>query len=315
MQHFAAMEEAFESEERRSPYGSADDDEIYSLNLDTGTLRRPSRGKSLLDQVCASAGRARAVPSLPLSPWRRSVTRKAPSGGCKQRPCCPCAKTQCDPSLPPHPDCLSPSLVAQDEIKSIKRRSVRNFYLHQNEQIDEFVSAERVLAGGRSKQEEEEAAELAARQSKGVRVAIYGSFILNVLLFGAKVTAVVLSGSLSAIASAIDSFLDLLSGSIMFVTSFILRKVPPPIVRVRFVHTPPSHVSRAAAQSISTQLEIPVSSPSLSSCLPASCLWRRSKSSFAPSKPSSRWQKRALRWSATPPRPRRRQARPRKRRL
>lgn len=64
-----------------------------------------------------------------------------------------------------------------------------------------------------------------ARQSKGVKVAIYGSFILNVLLFGLKIFAVVISGSLSAIASAIDSFLDLLSGSIVFITSCLMKKL------------------------------------------------------------------------------------------
>lgn len=56
--------------------------------------------------------------------------------------------------------------------------------------------------------------QLAARQSKGVKIAIYGSFVLNVVLFAVKIVAVVLSGSLAAIASLIDSFLDLLSGTI-----------------------------------------------------------------------------------------------------
>ncbi len=60
--------------------------------------------------------------------------------------------------------------------------------------------------------------ELEARRQKGVKIAIYGSFILNVLLFIAKIVAVVLSGSISLIASAVDSGLDLMSGSIIFIT-------------------------------------------------------------------------------------------------
>jgi cation diffusion facilitator family transporter len=102
--------------------------------------------------------------------------------------------------------------------------SVRNFYVHQNEQIDEFVSINRAAKGIRNYADEKEAAELESRRLKGVKIAIYGSFVLNVLLFISKIAAVALSGSISLIASAVDSGLDLMSGSIIFITSCCMRR-------------------------------------------------------------------------------------------
>ncbi len=55
-------------------------------------------------------------------------------------------------------------------------------------------------------------------------MAIYGSFCLNVVLFIAKIVAVVLSGSISLVASAVDSGLDLMSGSIIFITSCVMKR-------------------------------------------------------------------------------------------
>lgn len=102
-----------------------------------------------------------------------------------------------------------------------KKKDLAEFYARQNQQIDEYADVERVLRGEISGGEN--AAEETARQNKGVKAAIYGSFILNVLLFALKIAAVALSGSISAIASLIDSFLDLLSGSIIFITAWVMR--------------------------------------------------------------------------------------------
>ena len=105
-------------------------------------------------------------------------------------------------------------------------RRVHRFYAAQNDQIDAFVDLDRTARGqgGLSNAEEMEAREEESRRLRGVQIAIYGSFILNMLLFLAKIVAVVLSGSISLIASAVDSFLDLISGSIIFITSCLMRK-------------------------------------------------------------------------------------------
>ena len=56
------------------------------------------------------------------------------------------------------------------------------------------------------------------------RFAMNLSFCFNVLLFVLKVIVVVMSGSLSLIASALDSFLDLLSGGILWFTARQVRR-------------------------------------------------------------------------------------------
>ena len=59
----------------------------------------------------------------------------------------------------------------------------------------------------------------ASNESTGT-MAVRLSFGINVVLFIVKVTVVALSGSLVVIASALDSFVDLLSGTIRFVFLF-----------------------------------------------------------------------------------------------
>ena len=44
------------------------------------------------------------------------------------------------------------------------------------------------------------------------------SFVINIILFGAKIAATISSGSIAVLASCVDSFLDLLSGSIVWLT-------------------------------------------------------------------------------------------------
>lgn len=105
-----------------------------------------------------------------------------------------------------------------------RKNKVQNFYHRQNAQIDEFVSLEREMGGQVDKASQREAEELEARRQRGVKVAIYGSFLLNVALFIAKIAAVVLSGSISLVASAVDSGLDLMSGSIIFITACLMKR-------------------------------------------------------------------------------------------
>ena len=115
------------------------------------------------------------------------------------------------------------------DLSRSRRKQVRKFYMRQNELIDEFVSIDRSLRGVPDDEASvREREELEARRQRGVKIAIYGSFVLNIVLFIAKIVAVVLSGSISLIASAVDSGLDLMSGSIIFVTSCLMKRQRSP---------------------------------------------------------------------------------------
>ncbi|KAK4253549.1 hypothetical protein QN277_010208 [Acacia crassicarpa] len=59
---------------------------------------------------------------------------------------------------------------------------------------------------------------------KGVRAAIYASNVCNMLLFVAKLFASIESRSLAVIASTLDSLLDILSGFILWFTSYAMNK-------------------------------------------------------------------------------------------
>jgi divalent metal cation (Fe/Co/Zn/Cd) transporter len=56
---------------------------------------------------------------------------------------------------------------------------------------------------------------------------IYGSFAANFVIFIVKVAVAVSSGALVVYASALDSFLDLLSGSILSITAWVMQKPAP----------------------------------------------------------------------------------------
>ena len=58
-------------------------------------------------------------------------------------------------------------------------------------------------------------------------MAVYGSFALNVILFIAKLFAAILTGSIAVIASAADSFLDLVSGVVLSLTQRAMAKSDP----------------------------------------------------------------------------------------
>ncbi|KAI9489396.1 cation efflux family-domain-containing protein [Zychaea mexicana] len=57
-----------------------------------------------------------------------------------------------------------------------------------------------------------------------IHLAINLSFVANFVLFGSKVVLAIFTGSMAILASAFESFLDLLSNAIIFVTIRIMRK-------------------------------------------------------------------------------------------
>lgn len=62
------------------------------------------------------------------------------------------------------------------------------------------------------------------RLAKSERLAISISNIVNLLLFVSKVVASVESRSMAVIASTLDSLLDLLSGLILWFTTYAMKK-------------------------------------------------------------------------------------------
>jgi cation diffusion facilitator family transporter len=84
------------------------------------------------------------------------------------------------------------------------------------------VAAALGAAGGASSVEARDEA-----QSRQIAFAITASFLANIVLFGIKIFAAIYSGSLAVIASAIDSSLDLVSGSIIYVAARIAARKNP----------------------------------------------------------------------------------------
>jgi hypothetical protein len=110
---------------------------------------------------------------------------------------------------------LGPFKKTDEDLKSIKDKKKRKFYKQQNELID---GLEKIESGELSNKKEEE------RIARRGQVAVRLSFALNVVLIGLKLAIVIRSGSISVIASVIDSCLDIVSGSIIFITSCLMRR-------------------------------------------------------------------------------------------
>jgi cation diffusion facilitator family transporter len=111
---------------------------------------------------------------------------------------------------------------------------VARFYAKQNERIDQYTQADAIVCGRGAGMDSEEGREPLLGTAAGddqpgrlVRLAIDLSFYCNVALLAVKVVAAVLSGSLAVIASVVDSALDLLSGSIIFVAAHMARAKDP----------------------------------------------------------------------------------------
>ncbi|KAL9655581.1 hypothetical protein ABK040_002246 [Willaertia magna] len=117
-----------------------------------------------------------------------------------------------------------------------KKKKVIKFYEKQNEMVDEFVNLfqskiQKTASRLSLNEEESPKVENIGRDetiTEGMRKLEYWclhlSFWANVFLFSLKISASVLSLSLSVITSTIDSALDLLSGLILYITSLIRRK-------------------------------------------------------------------------------------------
>jgi len=100
-------------------------------------------------------------------------------------------------------------------------KRLRRFYTQQNSLLKRLQVYHQIPSG-------EEADERDKQEwQASIAMAIRLSFALNVILLVLKVIAAVASGSMTVIASAADSFLDLISGLVLFVTQWAMNKKDP----------------------------------------------------------------------------------------
>ncbi|PBP27233.1 hypothetical protein BUE80_DR001876 [Diplocarpon rosae] len=117
------------------------------------------------------------------------------------------------------PYCLRASkreeLSKQTMIQRHKTRKVNKYYNRQNALIDAYLGAH-----------DEEAAEVEDQNENGgkIKFAVYGSTTVNLFLFVIQVYAAVSTGSLSLFGTAADAFMDLVSSTVMLITSRMARR-------------------------------------------------------------------------------------------
>ncbi|GAP88344.1 putative cation efflux family protein [Rosellinia necatrix] len=127
--------------------------------------------------------------------------------------------TEPDPADPLDLGRLRRSNITKGQLKSDypngNYKKVRRFYTQQNELIDRFLGA-----GDEERLQVDEDARMAPR----VKFAVNASFAVNFGLFIIQVYAAASTGSLSLFATAADAFVDLVSSTIMWVTSRLAVK-------------------------------------------------------------------------------------------
>ncbi|KAJ7134326.1 hypothetical protein C8R44DRAFT_770196 [Mycena epipterygia] len=140
---------------------------------------------------------------------------------------------------------------SDEELKSIKKRSVREFYEHQNEILDGFLEVEEVLTSSlpgkifgsfvrqtdgpsvASPINEDEAerqpllSDSESRETKRERadkIALNVNILVNIILLSTKGAAVAFSNSISLLASFVDAALDFLSTLIIWGADFAAKR-------------------------------------------------------------------------------------------
>ncbi|KAF9414219.1 hypothetical protein BGZ76_004906 [Entomortierella beljakovae] len=105
------------------------------------------------------------------------------------------------------PMLLESKRMSEEQIRATKSsKKVQQFYREQNELITELLEPPEGREGAKEKEE---------RNQFKLKVAIYGSIGVNVFLFFLQLYAAISSKSLALFATMADSFMDLLSGSIL----------------------------------------------------------------------------------------------------
>ncbi|BGP47288.1 hypothetical protein JCM10450v2_003140 [Rhodotorula kratochvilovae] len=119
-----------------------------------------------------------------------------------------------------------PFRKSDDELKRMPKK-LRRFYEAQNAQLDQFAEVDEILENARAKAATGELTPLGPPSNSSrdddlrasVRWAINVNTLVNIVLLGAKIGVVLLSHSMSLIASTVDSAMDFLSTLIIFGTT------------------------------------------------------------------------------------------------
>ncbi|KAI9360710.1 hypothetical protein BD770DRAFT_419147 [Pilaira anomala] len=140
--------------------------------------------------------------------------------------------------------------MSDDKLKAIENKKVRKFYEHQNEIIDKYMEVDDIIDELKQKTDtfgsstsyqnsaqgdDEEAntnTPLLTRNIKSsetspswlIQLAINLSFVANIALFLTKAFLAYFTGSIAILASAFESFLDILSNAIIFFTIRVIRQ-------------------------------------------------------------------------------------------
>ncbi|KAL1925653.1 uncharacterized protein VTP21DRAFT_536 [Calcarisporiella thermophila] len=111
-----------------------------------------------------------------------------------------------------------------EELEKIKKRPVRRFYERQNDLLDKFKIVDAIIdAAPEQETGEPEPQQRHLSSERTIQLAVRISFAANLILFASKVSVAALSGSLSVLASTVESFLDLISSGIIVYTARYIK--------------------------------------------------------------------------------------------
>ncbi|KAG9289942.1 hypothetical protein G9A89_010248 [Geosiphon pyriformis] len=145
-----------------------------------------------------------ALPKINSELSLRIVTTPPVFNQTQERETSPSSPTPYDPLL------LEARRKSDADIKR-EGKKVQAFYREQNELIDDFLAP----------LDNEEPSQ---RYNLKVKIAVNGSMIVNILLFGLQLYAAISSASLSLFATMADSFMDILSNATLVYTSRAANK-------------------------------------------------------------------------------------------
>ena len=133
------------------------------------------------------------------------------------------------------------NIKTEDQIQGLRYRGSRHlngrareelveYYKLQNDMLTTFDEVDQLLlsealgssadvGAANGSDDDERLLANALYSERRARIMMRASYAMNVLLLGVKIVAYVFSGSISILASALDSFLDIVSGSVLFFTS------------------------------------------------------------------------------------------------
>jgi Co/Zn/Cd efflux system component len=113
------------------------------------------------------------------------------------------------------------------DLNEFKRNKLKNFYEKQNEFIEEILEDKEAETPKTEQEEQEKKDSLEKKNKKNefiVNIGLQISFFSNIFLFIIKLSGATFTLSLSVISSAIDSFLDLFSGLILYLSNKLRKK-------------------------------------------------------------------------------------------